>query len=141
MTVVTPLRRPPLAEIVAREVHRAQWKQADAPHRAKWVREADQVIGVLARITSNRAAFELTTVPSERVYVPEVHPSLVALLSEREIQVVDALLHDDPGNREIGKRLGLKENTVKTHIARILRKTGVKSRIGLAVVAICGVDT
>lgn len=48
-------------------------------------------------------------------------------LSEREIEVVDAILQGC-NNPEVGKLLYISENTVKRHMNNIFRKTGTKSR-------------
>ena len=55
------------------------------------------------------------------------------VLSPAEIAVLDELLRDGPGNREIGKRLHLAEDTVKTHFRKIMAKTGTQTRTELAV--------
>lgn len=36
-------------------------------------------------------------------------------------------------NRQIARRLGIGENTAKTHVARVLRKLGLQSRIQVAI--------
>jgi DNA-binding CsgD family transcriptional regulator len=51
-------------------------------------------------------------------------------LSEREIEVV-RLLQRGLSNREIGSRLHISSNTVKTHLRAIFDKSGVRSRFGL----------
>lgn len=48
-------------------------------------------------------------------------------LTDREIEVL-ALVSEGLGNREIGKRLNLSEETVKTHIRTILVKLQARSR-------------
>jgi len=48
-------------------------------------------------------------------------------LSEREVEVVDAILLG-LNNPEVGKQLYISENTVKRHMNNIFRKTGTKSR-------------
>lgn len=52
-------------------------------------------------------------------------------LTERERQV-HALLAEGRSNRQIARRLGIGENTVKTHVARVLRKLGLSSRAEVA---------
>lgn len=55
-------------------------------------------------------------------------------LTEREIQIV-LLIADDLSNARIGARLFLAENTVKTHVQRILKAWNCHSRTALAVQA------
>ena len=56
-------------------------------------------------------------------------------LTARELEVI-ALLVDCLGNREIGQRLNLSEQTVKNHIARIMGKLDVRNRVELALYAV-----
>jgi len=53
-----------------------------------------------------------------------------AKLTARENQVV-SLLVVGRSNREIGEALGIDAGTVKAHMGRIMRKTGVGNRIEL----------
>jgi len=55
-------------------------------------------------------------------------------LTEREREVL-SLVACGLGNREISERLYLSEKTVKTHVANILQKLGVKSRTQAALLA------
>ncbi len=48
-------------------------------------------------------------------------------LSPREAQVLNAVA-DGLGNREIGKRLGISENSVKMHLKRVFFKLGADDR-------------
>lgn len=45
---------------------------------------------------------------------------------------------DGADNRTIGRRCGLSEQTVKTHMAQMFRKTGTTSRAGLVLAAVRG---
>jgi len=56
-------------------------------------------------------------------------------LTERELQVLD-LLHTGQSNREIAVTLGIEERTVKSHVAKLLKKMGVKNRTALIMQAI-----
>ena len=59
------------------------------------------------------------------------------LLTERERQII-LVLAEGITNKEIGRRLGLTEGTVKVHLHRIYRKLGVANRTALAVLAHTG---
>jgi DNA-binding NarL/FixJ family response regulator len=52
------------------------------------------------------------------------------LLSKREEQVV-VLVSEGLSNREIARKLGLSEHTVKNHLFRVFEKLGVSSRVEL----------
>jgi DNA-binding NarL/FixJ family response regulator len=72
------------------------------------------------------------------------HPPLVANpvmlvnanspLTRREHQIIQVLA-EGITNKEIGRRLGLTEGTVKVHLHRIYRKLGIANRTVLAVLA------
>ncbi|MCM3658172.1 helix-turn-helix transcriptional regulator [Agromyces mediolanus] len=52
-------------------------------------------------------------------------------LTPRERTVAE-LVADGHSNRDIAAQLHLSPRTVETHVSRILRKTGVRSRAGIA---------
>jgi DNA-binding NarL/FixJ family response regulator len=56
-------------------------------------------------------------------------------LTVREIEVI-GLVVDGLSNREIGKSLGVQEQTVKNHVARIMDKLNVRNRVELALKAV-----
>jgi len=56
-------------------------------------------------------------------------------LSDREIEVVQ-LICDELTTKEIAEKLFLSPNTIETHRKNILRKTGVRSTVGLVKFAI-----
>ena len=58
-----------------------------------------------------------------------------AIYTERELQVLD-LLHTGQSNREIATELSIEERTVKSHVASLLKKMGVKNRTALIMQAI-----
>ncbi|WP_186759018.1 response regulator transcription factor [Arthrobacter alpinus] len=58
-------------------------------------------------------------------------PSLLDLLTEREREVFDCL-SEGLSNYSIGRRLGISEATVKTHMSRTLSKLGLQSRVQAA---------
>ncbi len=55
--------------------------------------------------------------------------------TEREKEVLE-LLVAGRSNKEIGSALGIEERTVKAHVAKLMRKVGVRNRIALSVHAI-----
>lgn len=56
-------------------------------------------------------------------------------LTSREKQVLKMLV-EGRSNKEIGAPLGIEERTVKAHVAKMMRKVGVRNRIALTVHAI-----
>jgi DNA-binding NarL/FixJ family response regulator len=56
-------------------------------------------------------------------------------LTDREREVLKMLVVVR-SNKEIGGTLGIEERTVKAHVAKLLRKVGVRNRIALSVHAI-----
>lgn len=69
-------------------------------------------------------------------YVSRPHESVaeIADLTERELDVLRAMARG-LSNSEIGRELYLAETTVKTHVARILSKLGVRDRVQAVVLA------
>ncbi|MFJ7213007.1 LuxR C-terminal-related transcriptional regulator [Amycolatopsis sp. NPDC098790] len=55
------------------------------------------------------------------------------VLSDRELEVL-AIVAADKTDREIASKLAISERTVRAHVSRIIRKLGVASRVGAAVV-------
>jgi DNA-binding NarL/FixJ family response regulator len=64
-----------------------------------------------------------------------VQPARRYGLTAREIEIVSAVAAGD-SNRDIGDRLGISLQTVKHHLTSIFDKTGVSSRLELALFAI-----
>jgi DNA-binding NarL/FixJ family response regulator len=56
-------------------------------------------------------------------------------LTQREIEVI-GLVVDGLSNKEIADRLGLGEQTIKNHLARIMSKLDVRNRVELALHAV-----
>jgi DNA-binding NarL/FixJ family response regulator len=57
------------------------------------------------------------------------------VFTDREKEILKMLVRGQ-SNKEIGAPLGIAERTVKAHVAKLMRKVGVKSRIALSVHAI-----
>lgn len=57
----------------------------------------------------------------------------VIVLSPRQRDILDELVRDGASNQQIAKRLYVTEDTVKTHMKALLKKTGKPSRIALLV--------
>jgi DNA-binding NarL/FixJ family response regulator len=55
--------------------------------------------------------------------------------TSREAQVLKMLV-EGCSNKEIASPLGIRERTVKAHVAKLLRKVGVQNRIMLSVHAV-----
>ena len=56
------------------------------------------------------------------------------VLSHREAEIVHLVAHGLP-NKQVGRELGIRESTVKTHMSGILSKLGLTSRTQLALYA------
>lgn len=75
-------------------------------------------------------ATEFRTRPARGGAVPR-GVGVSARLTERQ-QAVLALAAEGKTNKEIARSLGLTQNTVKVHVARVMRRLGVTNRVGLA---------
>ncbi|MCB9177937.1 MAG: helix-turn-helix transcriptional regulator [Flavobacteriales bacterium] len=64
-------------------------------------------------------------------------PSRVLVITARELQVCRLLCGaDEPALKALPDVLGLKEKTVQTHLYKLYRKLGVRTRSGLVLKAI-----
>jgi len=61
-------------------------------------------------------------------------PAEVASLTARELEVLECIVRGF-SNSEISMRLFVAETTVKTHVARVLTKLGVRDRVHAVIVA------
>jgi DNA-binding NarL/FixJ family response regulator len=64
-----------------------------------------------------------------------IFPAGHVTFTDREKEVLEMLVAGR-SNKEIGGMLGIEERTVKAHVAKLMRKVGVKNRIALSVHAI-----
>ncbi|MFF5713321.1 response regulator [Streptomyces sp. NPDC012756] len=71
--------------------------------------------------------------PSATARPPEEDP-LLAPLTDREREIL-TVIGRGWSNAEIGERLHLAESTVKTHVGRILAKTGTRDRVQAVILA------
>lgn len=63
-----------------------------------------------------------------------VKRSALGVLTPRELEVF-SVLPDGEGNRELARRLGIAERTVKAHLTSITRKLGLRSRVEAALLS------
>ncbi len=86
--------------------------------------EVELVTGSTDGMGASRAAAAL---------VPEVDTGLAAQLSHRELEVLE-LIGTGATNGQIAARLFITEETVKSHVQRILRKLGAANRVEAAAI-------
>jgi DNA-binding NarL/FixJ family response regulator len=65
----------------------------------------------------------------------KIFPAGHVVFTDREKEVLELLVAGH-ANKEIGAALGIEERTVKSHVAKLLRKVGVDNRVTLSVHAI-----
>ncbi len=96
---------------------------------------------LLKDMKSHEVLNAIRTVARGQQYIPpDVGAKLVQRLNnpelrERELAVL-GLMAQGMSNLEIGKALSISENTVKTHVNRILSKLGVSDRTQAVIVAV-----
>ena len=103
-------------------------KDAPADRLVSAIRAAASGDAVLSRSVAQRVAAELATRPSARPL------ALADELTARERDVL-GLMAQGCSNAEIASALHIVEGTVKTHVARILMKLGVRDRLQAVVTA------
>ncbi|WP_404386515.1 response regulator transcription factor [Knoellia locipacati] len=103
-------------------------KDAPADQLVAAIRAAAAGDAVLSPVVARRIAHELASV--RRPAVPET----IDALTPREREVL-LLLAEGASNAEIAAALYIGEGTVKTHVARVLDKIGVRDRLQAVVVA------
>ncbi len=103
-------------------------KDAPAGQLVSAIRAAAAGDAVLARPVAKRMAEELAR------RTPQLTVDSLDVLTDRERDVL-ALMAEGCSNAEIGGRLYIGEGTVKTHVARILMKLGVRDRLQAVVMA------
>lgn len=103
-------------------------KDAPAEQLVAAIRAAAVGDAVLSAAVARRLGQELASAPRPAV------PQAVDALTPREREVL-LLMADGASNAEIAGRLHIGEGTVKTHVARVLDKLGVRDRLQAVVVA------
>lgn len=95
------------------------------------VHAGDSVISpeVTARIVSAAVAARTAPLPANAGSLDAA--AAVQTLTAREREVLDCL-GEGLSNQLIGRRLGISETTVKTHVSRVLAKLGLQSRVQAA---------
>ena len=93
-------------------------KNAEAEELFSAIRKAVHGHAVLDATLTQRVFAKIEQIPSPNNYAP---------LSAREIEILQ-LIANGRTNREIAAQLVLSENTIKTHVARILEKLSITSR-------------
>lgn len=83
---------------------------------------------LLAPSVTRRLIAQFTSPP------PPARPRPVQGLTGREVEVLTQLA-EGLSNAEIARRLGIGEATVKTHVANVLEKLGVRDRVQAVVLA------
>jgi DNA-binding NarL/FixJ family response regulator/class 3 adenylate cyclase len=106
-------------------------KDAPAERLLEAVRVAAAGDALLAPSITRRLIAEFARGPRVE---PGTVPERLRELTERELGVLE-LVARGRSNAEIAAELVLGENTVKTHVARIMRKLGLRDRVQAVVVA------
>jgi DNA-binding NarL/FixJ family response regulator len=93
---------------------------------------ADEVVRAVTAVAAGKvaAAGWLSAFADVGVGQAEGRPSITA----RELEVM-ALLAEGLGNKAIARKLGIREQTVKNHLARLMSKLGLTSRAQVGLVA------
>ncbi|MBW1599836.1 response regulator transcription factor [Streptomyces sp. JJ38] len=103
-------------------------KDTDAAGLVDAVRTVARGEGMIAPAVTRRLIAEFAE-PAPEVAAP---PAELEALTVREREVL-ALLGEGRSNAEIATSLSMAEATVKTHVSRVLRKLGLRSRTQAAV--------
>lgn len=117
-------------------------KTMDGPDLAAALRRAHEGESVVSPemmsklVSALRASAQAGGVPAVDTRTPVgaamVAPDVAAGLSPREGEILREIVQG-ASNKEIARRLGIAETTVKIHVQHILRKLGLSSRVQVAV--------
>jgi two-component system NarL family response regulator len=105
-------------------------KEVDPGEIAGAVRQVHAGHSLLSPVVASKLVSEFAAM-SKRADERAMRPNLTA----REIEVL-RLASDGLTNRQIGRRLGISENTVKNHIRNILEKLHLHSRMEAVLYAV-----
>ena len=146
--VVVDLNLPGLNEIAGIRHVRAHYPTARIVVTAAYLHR-DSIVeclraGVHGCISKSLCSAEVVeafaTIGHGRIYVPalmsgeiaeECRPDVPKLLSGRQREVLHELAAGK-SNKEIARRLGIAEGTVKVHVNAVFRTLGVRNRVGAA---------
>lgn len=107
-------------------------KDSDAPTVIDAVRKVAAGEGMIAPSVTRRLIAEFAR--SGTAHRPQGIPPELEDLTPRELEVLGCL-GEGLSNAELADRLEMAEGTVKTHVSRLLRKLGLRSRTQAAVLA------
>jgi DNA-binding NarL/FixJ family response regulator len=106
-------------------------KDAAPPDLLGAIRSVVAGDAVVAPSTTRRLLDHFAALPDPRRTTPDAR---LAVLTERELEVL-TLIARGRTNTEIAADLVVAETTVKTHVGRLLAKTGSRDRVQLVVLA------
>lgn len=96
---------------------------------------SNELISVVHRVLAGGVSFPEVMADLEHTDDPQAAMEGAELpLTDRQVEVLQ-LIAEGLSNKEIARRLGLSENTVKIHVSAVFRVLGVHNRTQAAVVA------
>lgn len=106
---------------------------ADRPQRRSWLSRKTRPAGRGDAIASGTAGSPSRFPPASSVRQPGIRRAagILTPLTAREREVLERVANGE-SNREIARKLGLSEHTVKNHLKNILQKLHLDNRVQLA---------
>lgn len=122
----------PTPDLISKAVHLgARGVLSKALHRAELLLALDQVSTMGFHMNEFMRSL-LVGSSADRSAQPSARERVIRCLTRRELEVIEEICaHDDPPYNTVAERMGISENTVHTHRARIFNKLGVSNRQGL----------